>query len=97
MCASKRLEWEYSGERRGRAGVLLGRLTMPFPPPILPTGWICLQDAVEAHTSHPHPCYGRVGHPQRSLCPEAKLGPRPDGTSGELTFAGQECTQGECP
>lgn len=97
MCASRRPEWEHSRERRGLAGMVLWHLiTHPPPLPVLPTGWICLQDAGEAHTSQPPPCPGRVGQPQRSLCPEAKLGSRPDGISGELTHAGQACTWGRC-
>lgn len=65
-------------------------------PPVLPTGWICLQDAGETHTSQPLLCSWGVGQPQRSLCPEAKLSSRPDGIPGELTHAGQAGTQGRC-
>ena len=94
MYVSRRPESKHFRERGGLTGVVFWHLIMH--PPVLPTGWICLQDARETHTSQPLLCSWGVGQPQRSLCPEAKLSSRPDGIPGELTPAGQACAQGRC-
>lgn len=46
------------GTLQGEKGACWGVLWHLMTPPPPPTGWICVQDAMEAHTSQPRPCSG---------------------------------------
>lgn len=63
----------------------------PHSPLLLPTGWMCLQDARDTHSPQPHICSAQVDQPQRGLCPEAKLSTRRVGGSGERSHGERAC------